>query len=53
VGAFQLKNMLEGLDGIGFALLRTSGMEREEIQELTTQVKQEMLSKGNHCYSWV
>jgi hypothetical protein len=53
IGEFQLKNMLEFVQGGAWKMLRAAGMEPDEIGQLTSDVASEVMDRRNHPYAYM
>ncbi|KAF3019015.1 hypothetical protein E8E14_013185 [Neopestalotiopsis sp. 37M] len=53
IGRFNQKNMLEGVRGAGWMMLKAAGMSPEEIELLISQVHSELMQRNNHVFSYV
>jgi hypothetical protein len=52
IGIFQMKNVLEFIQGGGWKMLRASGMEPDRIDQLQSEVATEVMDRRNHSYSY-
>ncbi|KAH8681848.1 S-adenosyl-L-methionine-dependent methyltransferase [Xylariales sp. PMI_506] len=50
VGMYNRQNLLQGLRGVGWKMLRHAGMQPAEIETLLQQAEQEQQDKKNHSY---
>jgi hypothetical protein len=53
MGRYQLENLHRGIRGIGWNMLRASGMEPDAIELLLSQVEAEAMDNRNHCHSFM
>ncbi|KAK6076583.1 methyltransferase domain-containing protein [Seiridium cupressi] len=50
MGHFQLKNLLDGMRGVGFKMMRAAGFSPEEIEQTVTEAKEYVSDCRNHVY---
>lgn len=53
VGQYQMRNLRDGVRGLGWKMLRASGMEPDQVELLISQVETEVMDRRNHTYGWV
>ncbi|ETS75511.1 hypothetical protein PFICI_12455 [Pestalotiopsis fici W106-1] len=53
IGQFNQRNMLEGVRGAGWMMLKAAGMTPEDIEDLISQVHSELMMRDNHAYGHV
>jgi hypothetical protein len=52
-GLFMLRNVLDGLRGPSWKLLRAGGLTPEEVDQLLADVRSELRNRNNRTYVWV
>jgi hypothetical protein len=53
IGHYQLRNIYDGARGVGWKMLRASGMETDAVELLISQVETEATNRRNHSYGWM
>ncbi|KAK6078354.1 methyltransferase domain-containing protein [Seiridium cupressi] len=53
IGRFNQRNMMDGVRGGGWMMLKAAGMTPNEIEDLTSQVRKELQTESNHSYCYV
>lgn len=49
-GRYSLRNVQEGLRGVGWKMLQAAGLSAPEIEQLISDVKGEVADPANHFY---
>lgn len=50
MGLYQLKNLVDGMEGVGFKMMRAAGFSPEEIKQTVAEAKTYVSNCSNHVY---